>query len=117
MKVCSKIKVAHAGNETFYRLEFKEAYPLSVYTMTIKDSMLEKIVMYYRKPVTANNKSGKPRMEITFTKWKTSVDDIQGAFNIDNYVFKKGDEYYLTASYKGKYKLLDERVKTRNVKE
>ncbi len=117
MKVCSKIRIAHTGNQTYYRLEFKDPYPLSFYTMTIKDSLVEKIVMYYRNEVKVNNRSGKPRLEMTFDKWKTSIDDTQKAFDINNYVFRKGREYCLTASYKGKYKLLDERVKTRNLKE
>jgi len=116
LKVCNKMKLARSGGIIYIKLEFNSTYPLSEMTMTIKDSLVEKIVMYYQHEVKSNNKSAKPRVEITFEKWKMSVENIEEAFNLDTYVYKKGDTYYLKPPYTGTCKLLDQRIRTKTGK-
>jgi hypothetical protein len=119
LKVCSKMRVSHADNKTTYRLDFVSGYPMAAYELTInKDSLPEKIIIYYNKEVkgTNENVSAKPRMEIYFENWATKPVTSKSDFSIDKYLIKQGDKYALKPAYSAQYKLLDERVLTRNNK-
>lgn len=115
LKVCNKTMVSRSGNVSVYRLEFDKGYPLTAYELTLKDSLPQKIVMYYSKTVKGANENNldKPRMEIYFDNWVLNTASNKEEFNADRYVYKQGDKYFLKPPYSSRYKLLDERVLTR----
>ena len=116
LKLCTSIKKAQNGNFTYYRMEFKEGYVLSAYEFTMEDKLPSKIVMYYSKKVKKGGALTKPRMEIIFSNWKMNPQETEGEYDIQKYLIKSGNSYALKAPYAGKFKLLDQRVKTRNDK-
>ncbi len=117
-KMCTHAEIAKSEKYTYYRLEFSEGYAFTSYEMTIKDSLPVKVVLYYSKKIkrTGSNESTRPRVEIDLDNWTTSVSDKKNAFDTDNYVSKKGDQYFLKPRYAGKFKLSDVRVLTRTTK-
>ncbi|HXP49518.1 MAG TPA: hypothetical protein VN922_06185, partial [Bacteroidia bacterium] len=64
LKVCTKLQKAKMGNYIYYHMEFQKDYRYTAYDMTLKDSVPEKIVMYYSRKVTKGDKTGQPRMEV-----------------------------------------------------
>jgi hypothetical protein len=116
-KLCSKIQVAHSPNQIAYRMEFAKGSPYSAYQITLKDSLPQKIVMYYSNPVQGSGEKMKavPRMEITFDNWKTNSAVHQDNWQISKYVDfnKKENKYTLKTPYAGKYTLFDGRVLTK----
>ncbi|HWY97770.1 MAG TPA: hypothetical protein VNY36_01685 [Bacteroidia bacterium] len=119
LKVCTKVKISHTGDQSSYRLEFASGYPMIAYEITLKDSLPEKIVIYYSKAVKGANEniSAKPRMEIYFNNWVTNAKVPKSEFNAEKYLSKQGNKFILNPPYSAaKYKLLDERVLTRKNK-
>jgi len=115
-KLCSSIKRSVIANRIYYRMEFKENYSVSAIELTVKDSLPEKIVMYYSKAVKQGGSSTKPRLEISFSNWNTKFSGDKEFFDIQKYLDNKGNQYFLKTPYAAKFKLLDERVLTRNAK-
>lgn len=114
--LCSSIKQGKEGNMTFYRLEFGKQYYMSAMEFVLEDSLPAKIIMYYAKSVKSGNKMTKPRLEIEYSNWAMKISDAGTAFDIEAYVKRDGNRYFLRKNYLAKYKLLDERVLTRNNK-
>ncbi len=115
LSVCTAIKMMTIGKESQYRLEFSKENPLNAYEFSIGDKgFFSKITIFYNREIKKENNSvTKPRMEITFSNWKKNISFSKDEFDETKYVFKKGDQYFLNTLYAGKYKLLDQRVMTK----
>jgi hypothetical protein len=118
LKICTKVLESHSENGTTYRLEFNSKNPVAAYEITIKDSLPEKIVVYYAKSIKAPNENApdKPKLEVYFSNWVINTTQSKEDFDLEKYIEKKGNNYVLKPPYSVKYKLLDERVLTRNEK-
>lgn len=116
LKLCSGLKKAEEGKQMLYRLEFPKENTVGMYEFNIgQGSLLNRMAIYYNKEIKRENGTvTKPRMEIKFSEWKTAPVFSGDDFNQAKYVIKKGNTYVLSASYAGTYKLLDQRVVTKN---
>jgi hypothetical protein len=115
LKACSSIQKAQWEGYTYYKMVFPPGQRMTSYEFSIKDSLLQRIVIYYDIEVKKGSKI-KPRMEVEFSNWKTGTKYSADVFSIGKYVSKKGDDFYLKEPYAGKYKLLDERVLSKATK-
>jgi hypothetical protein len=118
LSVCNSIKKSQIGKETQYRLEFAKENPLNAYEFALdQKGLLSKLTVYYNREIKReNNTVTKPRMEITLSDWKKNINYNKEEFDESKYVFKKEGQYFLQSPYAGKYKLLDQRVVTKEKK-
>jgi len=120
LKICQKVLISHNEKQISYRMEFTKGAPYTAYQITLKDSLPEKIVMYYSQAVQGKGEKVKsaPRMEISFNNWQTNTTALWDAVQIKNYVDLdvKENKYVLKAPYAKKYTLFDGRVLTKTKK-
>lgn len=118
LKSCTKTLAYHSGNVDAYRLEFAAGSPIAAYEITLKDSLPQKIVIYYSRSVKAAHEKDidKPKLEVYYSNWVTGITLSKEEFSAEKYISKQGNNYVLTPPYSVKYKLLDERVLTRTDK-
>ena len=112
LNICTSIKKTGIGKDIYYRLEFTKENPLNAYEFAFDSKgFLSKIILSYNRELKRkNNTLTKPRMEITFTDWKKNSNYTKQEFDESKYVFKEGNQYFLKQPYADKYKLLDQRV-------
>lgn len=112
---CALIKKMQSNKETHYRFEFEKENPLNAYEFYFgQNELLSGITIYYNREIkTENNSITKPRMEISFRNWRKNIVYSQQEFDESRFIFKKECQYFLQPSFAGKYKLLDQRLITK----
>jgi len=115
-KLCTHLERANDDGKTYYKVTFSPGYAFTSYELIIKDSLVEKVIMFYSKKIKKGSEFFQPRVEIDFDNWTTKFTDRKNYFDINTVVEKKGSKYVLTQPYVGKFKFSDQRVLVKTTK-
>lgn len=115
MGYCSALKFAQAGKEKYYRMEFKDGYPMTAYEFSLNEQGQMKQSILYYSAIKKNNENEKsqekisPRLTIVFSDYKKNPPfNYKEEFDDSRY-FIKGEKKFIPAPKYQQYKIRDQR--------
>ena len=116
LKLCTAVKATSDENGQAFRFEFGLGNSLSAYEIYYNTLGYPiRIALFYNySEKTVEGKLVKPRLEVQFSHWNDPAIKIGDKFSPTKYIIKTGSTFIVQPIYMKKFKLFDQRVKTRN---